>query len=437
MPSLPIIRKFSASALLLLFTLLVTHCGGDAPLEEAAQPAELHWVSLDVNSQVEKTLATSYQEEHPQISFDRQPFNFNQDYLTTTPAPDLVMSFANRAYFQAASANQLADLSEVWADAALDEKLLPNVQELVKNRESGKPHMLPVAFSWAGIYYNKAIFTQYNLQTPQTWDEFMQICAILQANGETPLAMAGSESYAYTLWFDYLNLRLNGADYYRALLAGEEPFDDSRVSAVLEIWRSLFQQGFVVAHPEYMDASAAINALIRGDDGLLGGEEAAMVLMDTFTINAAPPEFREEFDFFRFPIIDPVVEVAESIDVIGYVVPANASHGAQAQQFLTYLGSPAAHELIAREAAVINAVYAPVRADLDPTAISDEMGKAVSMLQETTEVVPFSYQSMPGALWTEFHRAYRQLLSNKQDIQSFMDSLEAARQSAIEQGAFD
>ncbi len=297
--------------------------------------------------------------------------------------------------------------------------------------------MLPVAFSWAAIYYNKAIFAQYNLQTPHTWDEFMQICAILQANGETPLAMAGSESSAYTLWFDYLNLRLNGAQYHRALLAGEERFDDPRISSVLEIWRSLFQQGFVVEHPEFMNTSAAINALIRGDNGLLNGEEAAMVLMDTLSLSATAPEFRHEFDFYRFPIIDPNSPLVEPIDVIGYIVPANASHGAQAQDFLTYLGSPSAHELIAREAAVINAVYAPVRADLDATALTDEMHKAITMLQESAEVVPFSYQSMPTVLLAEFNRAYRQLLRDKQDIQSFMNSVEAARQNAIEEGAFE
>lgn len=348
MPKISIIRKFTFSIALLFVALFVANCGGDTPMKEASQPAELNWVSLDVSSQVEETLAKNYGEEHPNITFKRQPLNFNQDYLTTTPSPDILMSFTNRAYFQAGSANQLADLSEVWTEAALDEKLLPNVQKLIKNSENGKPYMLPVAFSWAAIYYNKAIFAQYNLQTPHTWDEFMQICAILQAHGETPLAMAGSESSAYTLWFDYLNLRLNGAQYHRALLAGEERFDDPRISSVLEIWRSLFQQGFVVEHPEFMNTSAAINALIRGDNGLLNGEEAAMVLMDTLSLSATAPEFRHEFDFYRFPIIDPNSPLAEPIDVIGYIVPANASHGAQAQDFLTYLGSPSAHELIAR-----------------------------------------------------------------------------------------
>ncbi len=97
MPKISIIRKFTFSIALLFVALFVANCGGDTPMKEASQPAELNWVSLDVSSQVEETLAKNYGEEHPNITFKRQPLNFNQDYLTTTPSPDILMSFTNRA----------------------------------------------------------------------------------------------------------------------------------------------------------------------------------------------------------------------------------------------------------------------------------------------------------------------------------------------------
>jgi multiple sugar transport system substrate-binding protein len=159
-----------------------------------------------------------------------------------------------------------------------------------------------------------------------------------------------------------------------------------------------------------------------------------MVLVDTITVSTTPLEFRGEFAFFRFPIIDPAVPVAETVDMIGYVIPANASHPLQAQQFLTYVASPASTELIAREAAVINAIYAPVRADVNADALTEDMQQAVAMLQASAETVPFSAQTMPAPLWTAFSRAFRQLLSNQQDIQSFMDTMESARQAAREAG---
>jgi ABC-type glycerol-3-phosphate transport system substrate-binding protein len=200
------------------------------------------------------------------------------------------------------------------------------------------------------------------------------------------------------------------------------------VLGVLETWRSLFEQGFVVEHPELMNDLSAINALIRSDNGRLSGEEAAMALVDSYTINQIPPELRAEFDFFRFPIIDPAIPLAETIDVVGYVAPAGSGHEQQVQHFLTYLGSPGSQALIAQELARINAVFAPVRADLDAEVITVDAGKAIRMLQESADVVPFTYQAMPSEMWTAFSSAYRQLLGDRQDIYGFVDTLERTRQ---------
>ncbi len=438
MQKISIHPKLFLSITLLLVTLLTAHCGrGDEALTaQSVQPAELLWMTLDVNSQVEQTLANNYQEEHTEITFNRQPLAWGGDFISDSSPPDMLMSFVNRQYAQASRQGELSDLSEVWTNATLDENLLPNVQKLIRDEENGNPLMVPIAFAWSGIYYNKAIFAQYNLQPPQNWNEFIQVCATLQANGETPLAIPGLRSYAHTLWFDYLNLRINGAAYHRSLLAGQERYDDPRIISLLETWRSLIDQGFVVERPELMDDLAAINALVRGDNGAFTGEEAVMVLMDSYIVSRTPPEFRHEFDFFRFPVIDPSVPLAEPVDVIGYVIPANAPHRVQAQDFLSYLGLPEAQALIAREAGNINGVYAPVRADLEAGAVTAEMDKAMRMIQETDEVVPFASQWMPSAMWEEFNPAAQRLLRDEYNFQGFMDTLETARQSAIEQGVF-
>src|SRR5690606_26353459 len=110
-----------------------------APVDEAAQPTELLWVTFDEASQVEEVMVENYRADHPQTTFKRQTINFNQDYLTTTPAPDLLMLFNNRVYAEASRAGLLTDLSEVWSNAALDDAMLPSIQNLVKNDESGKP----------------------------------------------------------------------------------------------------------------------------------------------------------------------------------------------------------------------------------------------------------------------------------------------------------
>jgi ABC-type glycerol-3-phosphate transport system substrate-binding protein len=344
-------------------------------------------------------------------------------------------ALADYEYDAAVRGERLVDLSELWGEANLEDKLIPSVRRLIQDAESGRYFMLPVAFIWAGVYYNKAVFAQYQLEPPQTWDEFVQLCATLKANGETPLAMTGTRSYAYTLWFDYLNLRINGAGFHRDLLAGRESYADARVVRVLETWRSLFDQGFVVESPAQWSDTTAISALIRGDEGQLSGEEAVMFLIDTLSIGEMPPPFLAELDYFRFPVLDPAVTPAEPVVVAGYVVPRGAEHAPQAQEFLIYLSSPAAQELLAQQLSIAGANFAPVRLDLDAETFSPEMRKAMAMVQEATELVPFSFQWMSNTLWTGFENGYRRFLEPEHDLQLFIDALEEARARAIDSGA--
>ena len=137
---------------------------------------------------------------------------------------------------------QLADLSELWEEAELTDKVPQNVRSLIEL--DGKPFMTPLAVNWSAIYYNKAVFAQAGLQPPTTWDEFVEVCEQLILNGEIPLVITGTRSYSFMLWFDMLNLRINGAQFHRDLLDGKERFDDPRVRPVLEHWKLLFERNY-------------------------------------------------------------------------------------------------------------------------------------------------------------------------------------------------
>jgi multiple sugar transport system substrate-binding protein len=327
-------------------------------------------------------------------------------------------------------------LTEVWNEAELEGKLIANIETLTINEAGGQRYLLPAAFTWAGIYYNKAVFAQHGLTPPQRWEEFLQICSTLYNNAVRPLAIPGTEGYTYTLWFDYLNLRINGAEYQRSLQAGRERYDDPRVYKVLETWRSLLMEGYAIDVPQSVSDLGAVNALVRSDNGLFNGEEAAMVLMDTYWISQTPAKFREEFGFFPFPVIDAAIPTAEAAGVLGYVVPANADNGAAAQFFLAYLTSAEAQALFAQEELLNGATFAPARADLDEDYLTADAQSGRALMQAASEVVPFSFTSMPNEMWAGFTLGYQRFLSRKYDPQPFVEALEEARQKAVENGVF-
>jgi ABC-type glycerol-3-phosphate transport system substrate-binding protein len=438
MAQLILARKLGVLLTLLLVLLLATHCGSEEGLgePEAAQPAELRWVTFDPNSQVEELLADKYHEAHPNITFKREQNQFGSNPLSDPQLPDLMTYSLGNEFDEAIRNGQLADLTEVWNEAELEGKLIANLDALTLNEADGQRYLLPAAFSWAGFYYNKAIFEQYGLTPPQTWDEFVEICSTLYNNAERALAIPGSDSYSYTLWFDYLNLRINGAEFHQGLQAGRESYEDPRVFEVLETWGNLFKEGYVVEVPQSVSDLSAITALVRGDDGMLNGEEAVMVLMDTYSISQTPRKFLDELGFFPFPVINPEIPTVEPVGVLGYVVPANSDHGAAAQYFLAYLSSAEAQAMFAQEIMFDGATFAPARADLDDDFLTDDAKSGQELIQGAAEVVPFTFTSMPNAMWAGFSLGYQRFLYREYDPKSVIEVLEKARLDAIESGVF-
>ena len=73
----------------------------------------------------------------------------------------------------------------------------------------------------------------------------------------------GSTPWVASGWFDYLNLRINGADYHRALLAGQRSFTDPEVVAVLQEYARLIPY----FHPNQTswDAQQAVTPMVTGE----------------------------------------------------------------------------------------------------------------------------------------------------------------------------
>ncbi|MDD3161088.1 MAG: ABC transporter substrate-binding protein, partial [Bacteroidales bacterium] len=61
--------------------------------------------------------------------------------------------------------------------------------------DNGVTYGVPSVGVTQGIYYNKAIFKQYNLNKPTTWDQLMTICETLRTAGITPFAQGAADTW--------------------------------------------------------------------------------------------------------------------------------------------------------------------------------------------------------------------------------------------------
>jgi ABC-type glycerol-3-phosphate transport system substrate-binding protein len=419
-------------------TWLTTSCipGNQAEPLPAPASVTLRWVTCEIQAQYLEVVADRFAATYPHIDLKREACNnYAYAYLASSPLPDVLELGANYQLAAAIRKNQVTDLTEMWLQAGLPEALPASLPKL--SVHGGKQYYVPVAYDWEAIYYNKAVFAQYNLEPPQTWDEFLQICNTLLANDVTPLAIGGDGAYTGLLWLDYLSLRLYGADFRQDLVAGKVRYDDDRVRTVVETWRSLFEKGYFVENTSSLNDGAVLNLLIRGDQGMLSQQKAAMALTESYFVRPLPAPFQAELDFFRFPIMNSSIPIVEIVSSYGYVVPVGAAHVPEAIAFLAFMSSAEAQTLVAQASAAGSKTFTPVRTDLDPDVLTPELRRALALVQEADTVVPPFLFSLPPEVWAKIGFAYADFMKDSHDIEHFLQKMEVVRQEAVEKGLLD
>lgn len=445
-------RKFGIASLFLLFTLafLLGGCSvqenGTDFFGSAGEPVKIRYVAIGgpAWSVPEGVAIERFREQMPDIEIDRQPQRRGlSHYLSESPPPNVLFVFESYELRHAAQQNLLFDLSDIWADNNLAEAYARQFREV--GRVDGAFRLVPVGFSWTGIYYNKEVFERYGLVPPATWEEFVNICDTLLANGETPLSVAGQSPYHNYLWFSYLNMRLNGSSFHRHLIQGQESYTDERLALVWESWISLFRRGYFIERPNVTSESGSIKALIPGvENSPLTAKEAVMTLTPHFSLRHLSPESASELDFFQFPQMNPDSSVGEIATVFGYVIPAAAAHQPEASAFVAYMASAEAQTM--QVARIVedptNVRFIPLHRDVDRALLPMAARKAEEIVRGADEVLPplaFALpRSMQAGFTTVFDGMFKQLNTPETEIVVFeiQSTLEEARQQALQRGDY-
>lgn len=415
---------------LAITSLLLTQCsfGGAEP---TPTPVELQWTTWQENSAVEVELIKRYRAEHPEVTFRRQGVGLGEAQLDSQPVPDILNVLVNYDQLRWAKEGKLADLTELWNDSGLKNAIPQSFQELTE--WEAKQYVLPAAFDYSGVYYNKSVFEQYQLQPPQNWDDLLQLCDTLLINGEVPFALSAN-GITLRIWFDMLLLRVGGREFYQELINGKISYEDARVQDAIQRWQVLIDQGCFVENPSLYDDQRALQMLVRSDNGMLGRTKAAMMLADAFNFTQMPPKFREEMAFFQFPQILPNVPQTELVAITGYVLPSGATNSSAALDFLSFMSSKASQEIFTQDVFVSSALLAPVRNDIATDTLTPDMKQALQIIADSEQVAPLSFTWMPAEMLGRTELAFRKLTSDEWDFAGFTQILEEARQSALESG---
>ncbi|MEV5383162.1 extracellular solute-binding protein [Streptomyces sp. NPDC052721] len=257
-------------------------------------------------------------------------------YLTSANPPDVYTWYPGSVADTYARKNLLLDLDDVW-NTSPDLKRYSKALNSLCTASSGKKVFVPTTYYWWGMFYRKSNFAKWGVSAPTSWDEFLDLCDKLKSKGVAPIGLGagGNTPWVASAWFDYLDIRVNGAAYHRQLLAGKHRFDDPEVREVFDRWQEVLP---------YFDPDGTALAFQDATTALLNGR-TGMMLIGTFFADAAPRNALDDIDFFRFPVIDPKVPLAEEAPTDGYFASARTGRRDQVFDLMKYLATAEAQEI--------------------------------------------------------------------------------------------
>ena len=407
---------------------VVAGCGFGATPEPTPTPITLRYVTFAGLDAAEQAIFERFRAANPHVTLAVEQYNrAPEEYLATSPAPDLLLITPGEFLNNAMARNALTDLTDLWPDTGNDSGAALALRAL--SEREGRQFYLPTGYNWSGVYYNKQILEQFGLEPPRTWDEFLQVSETLWLNGVSPFAISGADPFMGLLWFDYLNLRLNGSAFHQQFLAGEIPFDDPRIRMVFELWASLVEKGYFLPTSSTMGIDEAVAMVAPLSTAAT--PQAAMVLSGPAFLGSLSSQQRSALAFFPFPTLDFAQPPAEVVIPIGYMIPAEAPQRDTSLAFVDLLASEDGRQLLATDVAT-SGLYAPISASADDPALPDSVRQGIALVQAAESVsVPY-YMSVSPTMWPALVTMQRRLLTEPVsglgfDLDGMLATLEQAR----------
>jgi multiple sugar transport system substrate-binding protein len=330
-------------------------------LLSASAWAETLTINSDRSSPPQKAMlaqiAREFEQRNPGVTVEINTSDLEsyktaiRNFLVTTP-PDLAFWYTGRRMRAFTERKLLDDVSDVFHQNNLYDPMKPFIPSVT---DDGKQYMLPTQYSTWGFFYNKDLFAKVGVTPPATWSDLMAVADKFKNAGIVPFTNGSRDLWANDLWFDYLDLRINGLDFHMQLMDGKVPYTDPRVKAVFAQWREPIEKGYFLPNATSYGWQEAVPFLLQG--------KAAMYLLGTGVLATTPADQHDKLGFFPFPKVKADVPDFEEASLNGIFIPSGAKNKDLARRFLAYMARPDVLQRFAESAAAL-----PPRIDAPPSS---------------------------------------------------------------------
>ena len=335
------------------------------------------------------------------------------NYLQGSPDDAFGWFAGYRARFFA-SKGLVGDVSDVYSGLTG----MPEGLKAACSTDDGKQIVIPTTYYPWVVLYRKSVFTKHGYTVPKTLDELKALSAKMQKDGLVPFSMADKDGWEAMGIFDILNLRSNGYDYHKSLMAGKEDWTNEKVAKVFDTWKGLlpFHQ------PDALGRTwqEAAQSLQKGKTG--------MYYLGTFAAQQfAKGAEQEDLGFFNFPEIDSAI----GADVIeaptdGFMMSKRPKNEAGAKKWLSYLGSGAAQDILVQADPSVIATSGKA----DTAKYTSLQKQSLELVKSAKNVAQFlDRDSRPDFASTVMGPSIQGFLKNPGDTTSILKKIEEQKKS--------
>jgi alpha-glucoside transport system substrate-binding protein len=270
------------------------------------------------------------------------------------------------------------------------------------------------------LWYRPEDFQRMRLSVPKTWAQLVSVTMKIKRAGETPWALAASEPWTLTDWFENVYINTAGPYKYDALFAGKLRFDDPSVVAALRRMSTILSDDYIVGGTSGALGTSLRDALIS----VFGPEPRAHLYMEGgFVGNLAlaymkpPPKPGRTIAAAPFPRIN--LGVGSPI-VVGADFIAPLATGQAIRRLFLYLSSPGAGRIWVSTGAIVS----PHRG-VGSSAYPNVLVRTEAHQLTNAQVVRFDGSDLlPGTLGAELGSALQRVIEQPARANNLMKAFQ-------------
>ncbi|MDL2229598.1 extracellular solute-binding protein [Treponema sp. OttesenSCG-928-L16] len=284
--------------------------------------------------------AKRFEQQNPGVKiiisvYENDPYKTKLKTVSGDDFPDVFHSWGGgwlKSFVDAGLVADITEESKAWAD-----QISPAALEF--NRFDGKVYGSPYINSSTILYYNKEIFSRFNLQPPRTLAELDAVAATLKANNIIPFALANLTKWPGAQHFVFLSMRIGGADIFQRAIDGKVKFTDETFIKAGQILQEQVAKGYFPAGANGMNWDTGASRMM-----FYTGQAAMIVQTSGFMATCKS----ENADFYKDKLgiaLYPAVEGGKGkmTDLLSgenaFSVGANTKHKAMAAKLVGFLSA--------------------------------------------------------------------------------------------------